>query len=137
MYSTEMKKAVSSAQSCIDLCCGPNNVAVRSAELISAFAKYLDVLDPSGIDFTKSGFFAERKIRKYWMLFSEHYSKVGVITGELKKNRLVAENTLVTLKSELENYKTVLDSFLTGFSEKCRQRDQRSEDGRTEYEGTA
>ena len=47
MYSVEMKNAVSSAQSCIDMCCGPQNVAVKTAEYISAFAKYLDVLDPS------------------------------------------------------------------------------------------
>ncbi|MBP1590999.1 MAG: hypothetical protein ILP22_03050 [Oscillospiraceae bacterium] len=117
MYSVEMKNAVSSAQSCIDMCCGPQNVAVKTAEYISAFAKYLDVLDPSGIDFTKTGFFAGIRIKKYWELFAEHYSKVQTITGELKKNRLIAENTLTTLKRELGTYQTALDSFMAGFSE--------------------
>lgn len=117
MYSVEMKNAVSSAQSCIDLCCGPQNVAVKSAEYISAFVKYLDVLDPSGIDFLKNGFFAGIRIKKYWQLFSEHYNKVQAIIEELKKNRLIAENTLTTLKRELTAYQSALDSFMSGFSE--------------------
>ena len=117
MYSKKMKDAVSAAQSCIDMCCGAQNVALKSAEYISAFSKYLDVLDPSGIDFLKSGFFADIRIKKYWKLFSEHYCKVIAIADTLKQNRLIAENTFMTLKSEQERYKTVLDEFLAEYAE--------------------
>ena len=117
MYSQKMKDAVSSAQSCIDMLCGSQNVALKSAEYISAFAKYLDVLDPSGIDFLKSGFFADRKIKKYWTLFSEHYRKVTALTDTLKQNRLIAENTLLTLKSEKERYNAVFDEFIAEYAE--------------------
>ena len=117
MYSQKMKNAVSSAQSCIDMCCGAQNVAMTSAEYLSAFVKYLEVLDPSGIDFLKSGFFAERRIKKYWQLFSEHYSKVTVIAEKLKQNRLIAENTLITLKSEQESFSSVYEEFLAEFAE--------------------
>lgn len=113
MYSVKMKEAVSSAQSCVDLCCGTQNVAVSSAEYISAFVKYLDVLDPSGIDFLKNGFFADMRIKKYWKLFSEHYSKVEAIIEKLKKNRIIAENTLMTIRNVQDRYQQVLDEFLS------------------------
>lgn len=112
MYSQKMKEAVSSAQSCIDLCCSSQNVAMSSAEYISAFSKYLAVLDPSGIDFLKSGFFADRKIKKYWELFSEHYQKIQVIIDKLKQNMIIVQNSILTLKSEQERYQTALEEFL-------------------------
>ena len=112
MYSVKMKDAVMSAQSCVDLCCGSQNVAVTSAEYLSAFVKFLDVLDPSGIDFLKSGFFADMRIKKYWNLFSQHYQNIEAILDKLKQNRIIAENSLLTINSEIERYNASLDEFL-------------------------
>lgn len=112
MYSQKMKNAVSSAQSCVDMCCSSQNVAVTSAQYISGFAKFLDVLDPSGIDFLKNGFISNIKIKNYWKLFSEYYQRVTVIIDKLKQNRIIAENTLMTIRSEKQRYSEVLDEFL-------------------------
>lgn len=113
MYSKKMKDAVSSAQSCIDICCNSQNVAVTSAEYISGFAKFLDVLDPSGIDFLKTGLISGIRIKNYWKLFAEYYQRVAAVIEKLKQNRIIAENTLMTLRSEKERYNKVLEEFLT------------------------
>ncbi len=112
MYSQKMKDAVSSAQSCIDMCCGSRNVAVQSAEYISAFSKFLAVLDPSDIDFLRNGFLMKLRIKNYWKLFSEHYPKAVAIIDKLRQNRIIAENTLMTLRSEQERYEKVLEEFI-------------------------
>lgn len=112
MYSLEMKNAAASAQGCIDMCCTSENVAVVSAEYISALAKYLDILNPSGIDFSKKGFFADIRIKNYWKLFAEYYPKTEAIIKKLKQNGLIAANTLLTLKGERERYSAALETFL-------------------------
>lgn len=113
MYSQSMKKAVSSAQSCIDMCCSQQNIAVVSAQYISDLSEFLDILDPSGIDFTKKGFFSEMKIKKYWEIFSRYYTSVTTLVQKLKQSRIVTENTLTTLRNEQESYRSKLEEFLS------------------------
>ncbi|MDD6827877.1 MAG: hypothetical protein PUE12_17535 [Oscillospiraceae bacterium] len=108
-----MKKAVSSAQSCIDMCCSQQNIAVVSAQYISDLSEFLDILDPSGIDFTKKGFFSEMKIKKYWEIFSRYYTSVTTLVQKLKQSRIVTENTLTTLRNEQESYRSKLEEFLS------------------------
>ncbi len=113
MYSQSMKKAVSSAQSCIDMCCSQQNIAVVSAQYISDLSEFLDILDPSGIDFTKKGFFSGMKIKKYWEIFSRYYTSVTTLVQKLKQSRIVTENTLTTLRNEQESYRSKLEEFLS------------------------
>lgn len=113
MYSQSMKKAVSSAQSCIDMCCSQQNIAVVSAQYISDLSEFLDILDPSGIDFTKKGFFSGMKIKKYWEIFSRYYMSVTTLVQKLKQSRIVTENTLTTLRNEQESYRSKLEEFLS------------------------
>ena len=113
MYSKSMKKAVSSAQSCIDMCCSQQNIAVVSAQYISDLSEFLDILDPSGIDFTKKGFFSGMKIKKYWEIFSRYYMSVTTLVQKLKQSRIVTENTLTTLRNEQESYRSKLEEFLS------------------------
>ena len=108
-----MKKAVSSAQSCIDMCCSQQNIAVVSAQYISDLSEFLDILDPSGIDFTKKGFFSGMKIKKYWEIFSRYYTSVTTLVQKLKQSRIVTENTLTTLRNEQESYRSKLEEFLS------------------------
>ena len=113
MYSQSMKKAVSSAQSCIDMCCSQQSIAVVSAQYISDLSEFLDILDPSGIDFTKKGFFSGMKIKKYWEIFSRYYTSVTTLVQKLKQSRIVTENTLTTLRNEQESYRSKLEEFLS------------------------
>lgn len=113
MYSQSMKKAVSSAQNCIDMCCSQQNIAVVSAQYISDLSEFLDILDPSGIDFTKKGFFSGMKIKKYWEIFSRYYASVTTLLQKLKQSCIVIENTLTTLRNEQESYRNKLEEFLS------------------------
>lgn len=111
MYSNEMNKAVLSAQKCIDLSCSEQSVSIMAAKYLKAFSDYLEVLDPSDIDFMKTSLINKIIVKKYWEKFSKFYPNVEALIQKLKQCENVSANTLITLENEQKRYVSVLSEF--------------------------
>lgn len=111
MFSDKMAKAVTSAQKVIDKICVSDNISITAAVDLKSFSDTISALDPSGIDFTKTGMFNGKKTRDYWNEFNGRYGDLKRADKRITVDRQVASNTLKTLNIEYKRFKDVYDQF--------------------------
>lgn len=102
MFVDELTELNANLQKTVDACSNKDNITMVLTEDVESFRQLVNELDPSKIDFTRSGYFNNRKIDSYWSKFSELSPSLQTSVSRIKKHSTVVSNTLTVLGRQLK-----------------------------------
>ena len=102
MFVDELTELNTELQKTVDACSNKDNITMVLTEDVESFRQLVNELDPSKIDFTKGGYFNNRKIDSYWSKFSELSPSLQTSISRIKKHSTVVSNTLTVLRKQLK-----------------------------------
>ena len=98
MFADELTELNMELQKTVDTCSRKDNITMVLTEDIEKFRQLVNELDPSRIDFTKTGYFHNKKIEAYWNKFADLSPSLQTSVSRLKTHGTVVSNTLTVLQ---------------------------------------
>lgn len=102
MFADELTELNRELQKTVDTCSKKDNITMVLTEDIEKFRQLVNELDPSKIDFTKTGYFNNRKIEAYWSKLADLSPSLQMSISRLKTHDTVVANTLTVLRRLLK-----------------------------------
>lgn len=102
MFADELTELNKELQKTVDTCSKKDNITMVLTEDIEKFRQLVNELDPSKIDFTKGGYFNNKKIDAYWSKFADLSPSLQTSVSRIKAHDTVVSNTLTVLRKQLK-----------------------------------
>ena len=102
MFVDELTELNKELQKTVDTCSKKDNITMVLTEDIEKFRQLVNELDPSKINFTKTGYFNNKKIESYWSKFNDLSPSLQTSVSRLKTHGTVVSNTLTVLSRQLK-----------------------------------
>ena len=102
MFVDELTELNKELQKTVDTCSKKDNITMVLTEDIEKFRQLVNELDPSKIDFTKTGYFNSKKIEAYWSKFADLSHSLQTSVSRIKTHQTVVSNTLTVLNRLLK-----------------------------------
>lgn len=102
VFIDELTELNADLQKTVDACSKKDNITMVLTEDIEMFRQLVNELDPSKINFAKSGYFNSKKIEAYWSKFAELSPSLQTSVSRIKTHNTVVSNTLTVLRRQLK-----------------------------------
>ena len=111
MYYIELTQVIHDIQCMVDICCGENNIAITVNKQTEQLKEYIQMLDPSSVNFSKRDIFSKHKIKAYWDKFLQLADGLNAVIESFDNNERILGNTVATLKIKKDSSKVIMDGI--------------------------